>query len=53
VDVRKEKTKTLVKKGHKFTTKDIEKYEKSVLGYHRRHEQAPKIKKSPLDGDFL
>jgi len=40
VDVRKEKTKTLVKKGHKFTTKDIEQYEKSVLGYHRRHEQA-------------
>ena len=40
VDVRKKKTKTLVKKGHKFTTKDVERYEKSVLGYHRRHEAA-------------
>ena len=40
VDVRKEKTKTLVKRGHKFTTKDIKKYERAVLGYHRRHESA-------------
>lgn len=40
VDVRKQQTKKLVKKGHKFTTKDVEKYERSVLGYHRRHEAA-------------
>jgi len=40
IDVRKQQTKTLVKKGHKFTTKDVEKYERSVLGYHRRHEAA-------------
>ena len=40
VDVKKQKTKTLVKKGHKFTTKDVERYERSVLGYHRRHEAA-------------
>jgi len=40
VDVRKQQTKKLVSKGHKFTTKDIEKYERSVLGYHRRHEHA-------------
>ena len=40
VDVHKQQTKKLVKKGHKFTTKDIERYEQSVLGYHRRHEHA-------------
>jgi len=34
------KTRTLVRKGEKFTTKDIDAYERRVLGYHRRHEEA-------------